>query len=94
MTLTDPRDRAALRALALQYGIDLRELMAAGVAQLITWGAEQAARSRIVDFTDMVFLPVHLTLEAPQFDSIFTDECQDLNVAQRELVSSTITFPL
>jgi hypothetical protein len=34
----------------------------------------------------MMFLPTYLTLAVPQFDWRFIYECQDLNVAQRELV--------
>jgi DNA helicase-2/ATP-dependent DNA helicase PcrA len=86
LTRTNPRDPAALRSLARQHGIDLRDLMAAGVEHLLQRGAAQAEQQRIIDFTDMIFLPTYLTLAVPQFNWLFIDECQDLNVAQRELV--------
>ena len=41
-----------------------------------------------IDYTDMVWLPHVLYLKpyGLQFDFIFIDECQDMNVAERELV--------
>lgn len=86
MTLTDARDTPALQQLARQYGIILRDLMAAGVEQALAWGAAQATDKRLVDFTDLIYLPLRLDLPMPQYDFVFVDECQDLNVCQRELV--------
>ena len=42
------------------------------------------------DFTDMVFLPNHLKLETNKYDFVFTDEAQDLNTCQRELMQKAI----
>ena len=86
LTRTDPRDTPAVQQLARQYGILLRDLMQAGVERALVWGAEQAAEKRLVDFTDQIWLPLYLNLDMPQFDFVFIDEAQDLNVCQRELV--------
>lgn len=41
--------------------------------------------TQIVDFDDMVWLPVELGLRVRQFDRVFVDETQDLNKAQIKL---------
>ena len=42
--------------------------------------------NRIIDFTDMVVLPLHYRTYISTFKFVFIDECQDLNAAQRELM--------
>lgn len=50
---------------------------------LLTAGNELAARSYVIDFTDMIYLPFVWKLNAAtKFDWIFIDECQDLSKAQ------------
>ena len=50
--------------------------------RIIQWGK---AHTEIIDFTDMIYLPVVLNVRMWQYDWVFIDECQDLNAAQREL---------
>lgn len=40
----------------------------------------------VVDFTDMVVIPLSYPRSVPTFSYVFIDECQDLNTAQRELM--------
>jgi len=49
---------------------------------IIQWGKTNTS---IIDFTDMIYLPVVLDLRMWKYDWVFIDECQDLNAAQREL---------
>lgn len=50
---------------------------------LLKAGTELAARSQIIDFTDMIYLPFVWQLNAAvKYDWIFIDECQDLSKAQ------------
>ena len=50
---------------------------------LLTAGTNLAARSYLIDFTDMLYLPFIWKLDAAQrYDYIFIDECQDLSKAQ------------
>ncbi|TXF91045.1 ATP-dependent helicase [Neolewinella aurantiaca] len=50
---------------------------------LLTAGTDMAARSYIIDFTDMIYLPFIWKLNATsKYDWIFIDECQDLSKAQ------------
>lgn len=44
----------------------------------------------IIDYTDMIFLPIFLKLESPKYDIVFIDECQDLNKAQRILMLKSL----
>lgn len=45
---------------------------------------------RIIDYTDMVSLPIILNLESEKYDFVFIDECQDLNTCQRLLMQKAI----
>jgi len=40
----------------------------------------------IIDFTDMVYLPLIHNLNIPKFDLVFIDECQDINACQRQMM--------
>ena len=91
LTMTDANDADALLALVDHFGIDLdfnveREVLAA-VPQALREGEKQAKRSvrPVIDFTDMIYLPVKWALPLPQYRWVFVDECQDLNTAQRRL---------
>jgi superfamily I DNA/RNA helicase len=42
--------------------------------------------AKMIDFDDMVYVPVLLKLRAKQFDWVFLDEAQDTNAVRRELV--------
>ena len=59
------------------------------IATILVEGQEQAINQHRIDFTDMVWLPVHWALnEKSWFNTykwVLTDECQDLNAAQLEL---------
>lgn len=42
--------------------------------------------SQMIDFDDMVYIPVLMKLRAKQYNWIFLDEAQDTNIVRRELV--------
>ncbi len=44
-------------------------------------------KNYFIDYTDMVYLPLYMKLELPQYDYILIDEAQDLSAAQVELIS-------
>lgn len=52
------------------------------VWKIIEWGR---TNTDVIDFTDMIYLPVILNVRMFTYDWVFIDECQDLNAAQREL---------
>lgn len=88
VTLTDPRDRAALEDLCDQYGIvlsveALRPTLYDLLPALLDEGERQAREDRVVDFDDMIWLPAQWKLLPPaQVDYLFVDELQDLSRAQ------------
>jgi len=45
---------------------------------------------RVIDYTDMVSLPIILNLDCEKYDFVFIDECQDLNTCQRILMQKSI----
>lgn len=44
-------------------------------------------KNGIVDFTDMLYIPVKYGLPIPSYDVVLVDEAQDLNAAQLEIVT-------
>lgn len=54
-------------------------------------GLELAAKqNKVVDFSDMIWLPVKLNYSLPQFDIVFADEAQDLSPARIQLILRTV----
>lgn len=43
-----------------------------------------------VDFDDMIRMPVIQDLEFPQYDNVFVDECQDLNILQHVMLEKMV----
>src|SRR5690606_14131468 len=46
--------------------------------------------TNIIDFTDMVTMPIYKGYSAFQYDYVFIDECQDINKSQRTLMEKSI----
>lgn len=44
--------------------------------------------TKIIDYTDMIFLPISLKLRIDSFDFVLIDECQDINNSARKLLLS------
>lgn len=72
------------------FGIEIdpraRSLLLAAVPAILADGEHLAERQKIIDFTDMVYLPHRWQLQPPQLAWVFVDEAQDLNAAQLDLV--------
>jgi len=45
----------------------------------------------VIDFDDMIFIPVRLGLANPMYDLVVIDEAQDMNAAQLSLAQSVVT---
>lgn len=90
--LVDPNDLGALTALAIEYdcGTVVAEpgkLSCEQAAALAGEAMRRAAdKSTVVDFDDMIWLPVYRGLTPRKFDLVMVDETQDLNKAQLALV--------
>jgi superfamily I DNA/RNA helicase len=56
--------------------------------KLLDKGENLALNNRIIDYTDMIYLPVKWNLNAHvSFDFVFVDECQDLSLSQIYIIS-------
>lgn len=89
-TLTDPDDLDAVNGLIERFGIETNgceETVLELLPKMIQLCAE---RTTVIDFEDMIWLPVYLNLPIIQYDWVFCDEAQDLNKVQIELVLRTV----
>lgn len=86
LTLTDPKDPQALDRMAARFGIGADAWIFELVARAIAQGNQLAEDRKIIDFTDMLYLPFVWGLQPKRVDWVFVDECQDLNAAQLDLV--------
>jgi DNA helicase-2/ATP-dependent DNA helicase PcrA len=91
LTRTMIADRDALFALMAKYDISAGDaasdqIVLNGVGAIIGRGVEMYRQNGIIDFTDMIFIPVALGLPVDKYQWIFVDECQDLSNCARELI--------
>lgn len=91
LTRTISGDVEAMRGLMTTYDITTDgdegdRIVLAGVRPVLDQGIDQAERGAIVDYTDMIWLPLVLRMNVPVYSWVFVDECQDLNACQRELI--------
>lgn len=83
LTLSDASDDS-LTALADYYGVDDAEPeVFDAVRTMLTSAAQQTA---VIDYDDMVWLPVRHKLAVERFDVLLVDEAQDLSAVQHALV--------
>lgn len=89
-TLADYTDRQALEDLADFYGINLNgdaDKILAVVPKMLKASAE---RLHVIDFDDMLWLPIIHNMNFDQHDIVFVDEAQDLSPAQLEIVVKSV----
>lgn len=84
LNLVDPRNLEAVEALAIHHGIEA-EGLAEHVADVIAEGNRQA-EAGVIDFDDMLYLPLLWRVRFTKFAVILADECQDFNPAQLEVI--------
>lgn len=86
-TLTNPEDSNALHAMVHKYGMNIKYK---GVIELVNAcidrGIEMYEQLGIIDFIDMLYLPLCLNLPCIKYKWILCDECQDFNAAQAKLI--------
>lgn len=85
LTLTDPNDTRELIAVARHYGIDFDDRAINAIPTVMQWGEQEAVEQHIIDFDDMLYLPVKWDLPMQQYDWVLCDESQDLSRVQLEL---------
>jgi superfamily I DNA/RNA helicase len=70
-----------------KYDIVLSDKEIELAIQLLTLGQKL---NNIIDYTDMLYLPLFYDHKTVQYDLVYIDECQDLNTAQRLLMLKSI----
>lgn len=84
--LCDGRDRNRVLDLAAQYEIDLGDDPQAVLEWTPDCLKQARDRTTVIDFDDMIWLPVVLNMHVDRLDVLFVDEAQDLNPAQHAFV--------
>ena len=75
-------DEHGLNELAYKHGLWILDDEVQMAIRGIDWGVHN---TDIIDYTDMIYLPVVKDMKVWQYDWVFIDECQDLNAAQRNM---------
>lgn len=79
-----------LENIAKQYTVPTENKEHELAYNLIKIGGEV---SKVIDFTDMIYLPLMNNYQLEKFDIVFIDECQDLNTCQREMMLKCVKEP-
>ena len=85
VNLIESNDMNAIEEIVTEHDIDLFGDEEKVVSELLKT-AYVMPSNNIIDYTDMIVLPLTYTKFIPKFKFVFVDECQDLNTAQRELM--------
>lgn len=78
---------AELNAIAKKHNIELVNGECSRAWALIKLGL---SITKVIDFADMIYMPIAFNLNAMKFDFVFVDECQDLNSCQRDFMQKAI----
>ena len=81
------KEPADIEMIIDKYDIVLSDKEIELAIQLLTLGQRL---NNIIDYTDMLYLPLFYDYDAPQYDLVYIDECQDLNTAQRLLMLKSV----
>jgi len=78
-----------IEKIAEKYEINILDNECEQVMKIVAWGLSE---TNIIDFTDMIYMPVVKKLRMPKYNFVLIDECQDLNACQRELFLSCLSI--
>lgn len=84
-TCTDPQDREALEEMATSFGHNWREEYKAVVEKSISASQKMVREKGVIDYDDMVYVPLQRGVVEERYDWVLVDEAQDLNTAQQKL---------
>lgn len=83
--LSDPKDSDQLDDLVFRYGIEVDTDAIYPILPDIL--EENDKLQNVIDFTDMIYLPLKYGVNIPKFDVLLVDEAQDLSPMQLELAT-------
>jgi DNA helicase-2/ATP-dependent DNA helicase PcrA len=95
LDLVEPSDEERLADLVDRHGLvrpaavpstpgALRAAFAKTLTEVLTEGVKEALKQGIIDFTDMLWVPVSQHIDPPRFDFVCVDEAQDYSVLALE----------
>ncbi len=92
LTISQPTETNLIKIIN-HYGMDDVEIadygwleMVEGIPAILEAGKQMYTKAGIIDFTDMLYLPIALDLPCPKYDVLMLDEAQDFNAAQLALI--------
>lgn len=92
--LVDPSNVDDLEDLAFHFGVNTNgfdfEMLADCVQRIQTKGQELAKRKKLIDFIDMIWLPVVWDLAMNTYEWVLADEVQDFSKVQVEIVRKSL----
>lgn len=89
LNLVNPDNLDGIRRVARHHGIATEEVFSL-VAPAIKRGTKEAKEHGLIDFDDMIYLPVIWNLNFYRNDWVLVDEAQDLNTCEREVCSRMV----
>lgn len=89
--MTDPSDFESILQLTETYDIEIDCLTRffADIGDIIKWN-DEVARDGVVDFDDMIYLPVKYDLPVFQYKRVFIDECQDFSPLMQKFMKKLV----
>lgn len=94
MYLLEPTPKS-MKRIARLHNIDAAEDHLEVACDLLVECNTLTRRDGLIDFTDMIYWPVHMKMDLPQgfalLDFVMIDEIQDLNLAQIELMKLLVS---
>jgi len=89
-TMTDPADVSAVRELVDRFDVDTNGEEIKLLAALPRMLELCISRTTVIDYDDMIYLPVILNMPVQQYDWVFADELQDVSKVQMELILRSV----
>ncbi|MEX0267821.1 hypothetical protein AB3R30_01640 [Leptolyngbyaceae cyanobacterium UHCC 1019] len=86
--MTNPGSAIAVHSMAAHFGLEVPypALLIPAIATILEQGQDLARQGKIIDYSDMLYLPYAWDLQPQTFEWVFVDEAQDLSAAQLHLI--------
>jgi superfamily I DNA/RNA helicase len=87
-TMADYTDAKAVADVCDKYNVEFNKELLPHFIRVMEKSIEDI---HVIDYNDMVYLPVVCNMTFPKWEYVFVDECQDLNRAQIDFVLRMVT---
>ena len=90
-TLVDPFDGNAVMQMIERYNVEMDDQYIDELVNQLPNVLEQCQKNtEVIDFDDMLWLPIILNMQLLQFDFLMVDEAQDMNACQIQFILRSI----